>query len=148
MSETKRSCRKLVQEFPLRRIRTEKQYQAVQDRIDVLLDRGELTQEEQEYLTMLGMLVEAYEASIEDEEDYELRGVELVKSLLEEHGLRQKDLVDIFKTESIVSAVLNGHRSLTVEHIDKLAQSFNLPPELFFPREQLKGRRSRYSTAG
>lgn len=135
MSESKRSYRELVQEFPPRPIRTEEQYRAAQERIDALLDREELTQEEQEYLTMPGMLVEAYEASIEDEEDYELRGVELIKTLLEEHGLRQKDLVDIFKTESIVSAVLNGHRSLTVEHIDKLSQRFNLPADLFFPRE-------------
>jgi hypothetical protein len=42
------------------------------------------------------------------------------------------DLVPIFKTRSIVSAVLAGKRQLTVEHINRLAAFFNLPHELFF----------------
>jgi antitoxin component HigA of HigAB toxin-antitoxin module len=37
----------------------------------------------------------------------------------------------IDKTESIVSAVLNGQRQLTVEHISKLAEFFRLSPALF-----------------
>lgn len=132
MMDFKRIYRELVQAFPPRPIRTEEQYQAVQKRIDSLLDREELTPEEQEYLTVLGMLVEMYEATTEDEEHYELRGVAIIRALLEEQGLRQKDLVDIFKTESIASAVLNGRRGLTVEHIDKLARRFDLPHMLFF----------------
>jgi len=40
--------------------------------------------------------------------------------------------VPIFKTKSIVSAVLNGKRQLTTEHIDKLAAFFRLPHGLFF----------------
>lgn len=127
-----RTYDELIREFPPRPIENEEQYQAVQERIDDLLDRKELTPDEQDYLTMLGMLVAAYEESLADEEEYELRGITLVRALIEEHDLRQKDLVDIFKAESIVSAVLNGRRGLTVEHIDKLAQRFALPHQLFF----------------
>jgi HTH-type transcriptional regulator/antitoxin HigA len=50
--------------------------------------------------------------------------------------LRQKDLVPVFKTESIVSDILNGKRQLTVRHIQELAQFFNLPTAVFLPEEQ------------
>jgi HTH-type transcriptional regulator/antitoxin HigA len=58
-----------------------------------------------------------------------------LKALLVEFGLRQKDLVPIFKTESIVSEVLNGRRNLTVEHIQQLAVFFHISPAVFFPIE-------------
>ncbi len=46
----------------------------------------------------------------------DLSGVDLLKALINKLGLQKKDLVPIFKTESIVSAVLNGKRKSTVEH--------------------------------
>jgi HTH-type transcriptional regulator/antitoxin HigA len=52
--------------------------------------------------------------------------------IAENASVKQKDLVPIFKPKSIVSAVLNGKRSLTAEHIDKLAAFFHLPHGLFF----------------
>ncbi len=43
----------------------------------------------------------------------DIHGVELLKALLIEFDLRQKDLISIFKTESIISEVLGGKRNLT-----------------------------------
>ncbi|RUT08934.1 hypothetical protein DSM106972_009870 [Dulcicalothrix desertica PCC 7102] len=63
----------------------------------------------------------------------DIYGVELLKVLIQELDLKQKDLVPIFKTESIVSDVLNGKRKLTVEHIQKLAELFKVSPAVFFP---------------
>jgi len=40
---------------------------------------------------------------------------------MEAHDLRQKDLVDIFNTESVASEVLSGKRELTREHIKRLS---------------------------
>ena len=51
--------------------------------------------------------------------------------LMRASGLKQKDLVDIFGTPSIVSEVLKGKRNLTVEHIRRLSQRFHVTPELF-----------------
>jgi HTH-type transcriptional regulator / antitoxin HigA len=113
-------------------IEDEADYEATQREIDYLLDKEELTPAEQDYLDLLGTLMMDYEARTEDEADYELRGVALLRELLALHGLKQKDLVPIFKTTSIVSAVLNGKRPLTAEHINKLAAHFRLPHELFF----------------
>jgi HTH-type transcriptional regulator/antitoxin HigA len=56
----------------------------------------------------------------------------MLRFLMEQHGLKQKDLVDIFSTPSIVSEVLNGKRELSKEHIRRLSARFHLSPELFF----------------
>ena len=120
----------LITTFVPRPIRSDEDYRAIQTWIDALVDKEALTRDEQDYLTVLGLLVEQYEDEVEP--DIELRGVVLIKALLAEQGLRQRDLVPIFKTDSIVSAVLNGKRQLTAEHIAKLAHFFQLPHELFF----------------
>lgn len=121
----------LIDIFPPRPISSDEQYWATAAQIDKLIDKGDLTPDEQDYLTALGMMAERYED--EREPDMELRGIALVRALMEEQGLRQRDLVKpVFKTDSIASAVLHGKRRLTVEHIDKLAQYFQLPHALFF----------------
>ncbi|WP_293157294.1 MULTISPECIES: transcriptional regulator [unclassified Microcoleus] len=77
------------------------------------------------------MLVYEYEQTLEPIPD--IYGVELLKALIEEFELRQKDLVAIFKTESIVSDILREKRQLTTEHIQKLAEFFYVSPAAFFP---------------
>ena len=123
----------LLQKFPPRTITNEKQLEATQQVIDQLLDRVELTPIESDYLNVLGTLVFDYEQKSEPIPD--IYGVELLKVLLVERQLRQKDLVPVFKTESIVSDILNGKRQLTLRHIQELAQFFNLPPAVFLPEE-------------
>ena len=98
--------------------------------VDALIDRGDLTPDEEDYLDLLGTLVYEYEE--EHVQIPSLFGVDLLKALIEESNLRQKDLVPIFKTESIVSEVLSGQRKLTVEHIQKLADFFHISPTAFF----------------
>jgi HTH-type transcriptional regulator/antitoxin HigA len=129
MNVNDREYLKLLEQFPPRPIRSEEEYEATQRIIDMLFDKGELTPDEEDYLDLLGSLIYMYEDL--HVEIPELRGIELIKTLLVEENLRQKDLVPIFKTESIVSAVLNGRRKLTVEHIRGLSKFFKLPPELF-----------------
>ena len=50
--------------------------------------------------------------------------------------IRQKDLVPIFKTESIISEVLTGKRQLTMGYIQELAQFFQLSPAVFLPQKK------------
>lgn len=122
----------LLAEFNPRVIHTEEEYWATQAVMDRLIDTPDLSKDELDYLSLLGALIEQY-----DEKNNvfpELRGVALIKALLEDMGLRQKDLVTVFKSESIISEVLNGNRGLTVEHIDGLARYFQLPHGLFFDR--------------
>ncbi|MEM7794871.1 MAG: helix-turn-helix domain-containing protein [Cyanobacteria bacterium P01_C01_bin.118] len=120
----------LLQKFPPRPIKSEEELIAVQEVVDTLLDAGEITPEKQDYINLLGILIYDYEEMHVPIPD--LYGVELLKALIDELGLKQKDLVSIFKTESIVSAILSGQRKFTVEHIEKLADYFKISPSAFF----------------
>ncbi len=52
--------------------------------------------------------------------------------LMEQHSLKQKDLLDIFGARSIVSEVISGKRELTKEQIRRLSLRFHVSPGLFF----------------
>lgn len=120
----------LLKTFPPRPVRSEVELLETQKVIDSLLDRPQLTPDERDYLDVLGTLVYEYE-----EKHYpmpDISGVELLKVLMSELNLRQKDLVPIFKTESIVSEVLHGQRKLTANHIQRLAEFFHISPAAFF----------------
>lgn len=121
----------LLASFPPRPIKDEEDLEKIQAVVDNLLDKRELTEEEEDYLHLLGMLIYEYEEKQDLVPD--IYGVELLKVLIAELNLKQKDLVPIFKTESIVSDVLKGKRKLTVEHIQNLAEFFNVSPAVFFP---------------
>jgi HTH-type transcriptional regulator / antitoxin HigA len=121
----------LLNEFPPRPIKSEQEFMAIQKVVDALLDAKRLSTDQKEYLNLLGMIICEYEEKNVKIPD--IHGVDLLNVLIEEWGLKQKELVPIFKTESIASAILNGHRQLTVEHIQKLAEFFHVSPAVFFP---------------
>lgn len=122
----------LLQDFPPRPITSEADFAATQAVINRLLDKPELTPEEEDYLDVLGALVSEYENQQEDLIP-DIYGVELLKVLIAELNLKQKDLVSIFKTESIVSDILNEKRQLTTRHIQELSEFFHFSPAVFFP---------------
>jgi len=89
-----------------------------------------LTAAERRLAELLAVLIEDFE-----EKNYALkpaRPVEVLRELIQANGLRQKDLLDIFGTPSIVSEVLREKRGLTVEHIRRLSRRFHVSPEVFF----------------
>jgi HTH-type transcriptional regulator/antitoxin HigA len=121
----------LLQSFPPRPITSEAELVATQKVIDSLLDRDKLSADERDYLNLLGTLVYEYEEKQEPIPD--IYSVELLKALLDEFGMRQKDLVPVFRTESIISDILKGKRQLSARHIEELAQFFHISPAAFFP---------------
>lgn len=122
----------LLNEFPPRPISSEQEFIAVQKVVDTLLDAEQLSTDQKEYLNLLGIIICEYEEKNVKIPD--IHGVELLNVLIEEWELKQKELISIFKTESIVSAILNGHRQLTVENIQRLAVFFHVSPSVFFPK--------------
>ncbi len=122
----------LLQTYQPRPITTEEQYDLMVSQLNELIDIANPTAEEEDMLHLLGTLIADYETREYPDEEFELKGIALIKELMDQQELKQKDLVPIFKTKSIVSAVLSGKRKLTVEHIDQLAGFFNLPHVSFF----------------
>lgn len=57
--------------------------------------------------------------------------IEILKSLMDEHELTQKDLPEI-GSQGVVSEILNGKRELNKRQISLLSQRFHVSPALFF----------------
>ena len=97
------------------------------------LDRrwDELSADERKLHELLVLIIQDFE-----ERTYKIRAatpIEVIEELMAANNLKNKDLVGIFPTESVVSEVLNGKRSLTVDHIKRLSERFNVSPAVFFP---------------
>jgi HTH-type transcriptional regulator / antitoxin HigA len=125
----------LFQAFLPMPIRTEEQLLETQAIIDDLPDR-DLDEAEQLYLELLGTLVHAYEE--EHVVIPELSGVELLRELIVERELTQRDLVrsSVFATDSVAPKVLASKRSLNVDQVRALAQYFRLPADVFLRQLQ------------
>ena len=123
--------RRLLTKFSPKVIRTEKANEEYTDALYALDQRSaELTRAEKELAELLTLLIENFESK-----RYKLphaKPVEILRFLMDQHGLRQKDLVDVFGTRSIVSEVLSGKRKLNREHIQRLSDRFHVSPEAFF----------------
>jgi HTH-type transcriptional regulator/antitoxin HigA len=50
---------------------------------------------------------------------------------MDSNHLKQKDMLTVFGSPSIVSEVLSGKRGLTLEHIKKLAKRFHVSAAVF-----------------
>jgi len=95
------------------------------------LDRkgNRMTAAERRMADLLTLLIENFE-----EKHYALKAgspVDVLNELLSANNLKQKDLLDVFGTPSIVSEVLHGKRQLTTEHIRRLSRRFHVSPEVF-----------------
>ncbi|MBD0303515.1 MAG: transcriptional regulator [Tolypothrix sp. T3-bin4] len=120
----------LITTFPPRPITNEAELIATQNQITSILDKGKLTQDDRDYLKVLGTLVYDYEDK--NEPMPTLKAVELLKALLEESNLQPKDLAPICQSESILLNILDGKRELTATQIKELAAFFHISPSAFF----------------
>lgn len=121
----------LLKKVPPKVIRTERENDMYTEILYDLDRRSKtLTPAEKEMSELLTLLIKDFE-----EKRYQLpraKPLEALRFLIEQHGLKQKDLVNVFGTPSIVSEVLNGKRELNKDHIRRLSLRFHVSPELFF----------------
>jgi HTH-type transcriptional regulator / antitoxin HigA len=100
------------------------------ERLERLTSKKSVTPAEKKLVALLTVLIEQYEAKHDPVPDAE--PVSIIRHLMEAHNLRQKDLLDVFGTESIASEILRGKRELTKQHIRRLSKKFNVSPAVFF----------------
>ena len=121
---------KLLSKIGPKVIRSEAENEHFIEALSDLDERGRLSKEEKQLAELLTLLIEEFE-----ERNYALPKAsprEVLEFLMEQNGLRQADLLDVFKTRSIASEVLSGKRELTKEHIRKLSVRFHVSPAVFF----------------
>ncbi len=109
---------------------SERQHEEYLSVMDKLTSKQNPTREEEKYAEVLITLIEAYE----EEHHFipDASPTEILRELMDANDLRQKDLISVFGTESIVSEVLRKKRSLNKTHIEKLSKRFGVSPALFF----------------
>lgn len=119
----------LVRQLPLVHIRDEKHLVAAQDMLDRLLQQ-DVDKGAQEYLDVLTDLVEVYE-----DEHHPIANAseaDVLRELIRASGLSQPKLAKAVKiSQSTISAVLNGVRTLTKDQVLALAKFFNVSPIAF-----------------
>jgi HTH-type transcriptional regulator/antitoxin HigA len=130
VSPTKLDYGKLLAKALPRVIQSEEENDRCTEMLFALEQKRTLTAEERDLADLLTLLIENFE-----EKHYQLpraSPLEAISFLMDQHGLKQKDLTDVFGTPSIVSEVLSGKRDLNKEHIGRLSARFHVSPELFF----------------
>lgn len=122
----------LVGIMPPQAIRNDSQYEKTLAMIDRLMSRKKLTQGQALYMETLVQLVQAFEAEHHAIDVSDLRGIDSLRHLLTENQMNASDLARLLGVHaSMGSKILKGERSLTVDHVRKLASRFKVRVELF-----------------
>lgn len=130
MKRIMREYRQLRERVPLGSLRTKKEYERAVELLDAILD--EIGEDEKHPMAELADAISVFVERYENEQDSSLTGkvTEVLRFLMEEHGLRQSDLPEI-GSQGVVSEVLAGKRELNTRQIRKLAKRFGVSPAVF-----------------
>ena len=128
--ETHAAYRRLRRFIPLGVLRSEKDYRKAVAILDEILD--EIGQNETH---PLADLAEALAVFIHRYEEAHARipeatGPEVLRLLMEAHGLTQSQLPEI-GSQGVVSEILSGERELNIRQIRRLAKRFAVSPAVF-----------------
>ena len=107
-------------------IHSQAEYERAVEFMNQLLD---VVGDDEDMLELLGQLVEDYESS-----HYTLPNAEpgqVLRFLMEQHDLKQADLIQEVGAQSVVSEILNGHRQINARQAKALAQRFGVSASVF-----------------
>jgi HTH-type transcriptional regulator/antitoxin HigA len=112
-------------------IRSEEQLEAYTKALYRLTSLKKPRPAQVEAIELITLLIERYE-----EEHFavpQASPVDVLRFLLERHGLKQRDLASDLGGESVVSEVLSRKRRLNAAQIEKMSKRFHVSPAVFFP---------------
>jgi len=112
-----------------RPIRTEADHAQFVETLLTLDERDNLSPEEEALAEVLTLLIEDYE-----EKNYPLPQVspnESLNALMEERGLKHKDIWPVLGNKGAATEVLSGRRSISKTQAKRLAEFFHVPVDLF-----------------
>lgn len=109
-------------------IETEAENERLLAIVEPMMSR-KLSPEEEKLFDLLVKLIEDFE-----QRHYpmgESSPAEMLKFLMEQRDLRQRDIVHLFGSSGITSEVLSGKRAISKKQAKALAEFFHVSPELF-----------------
>ena len=83
------------------------------------------------YIDTLGLLIADFEKKTFEQTNKDIPGADILEYLMEEHGLKQKDLAKELGGQSIVSDILLGKRELNKNQIKALSRKFGVSTAVF-----------------
>jgi HTH-type transcriptional regulator/antitoxin HigA len=134
MTTVLRDPAKMIAQGAPRVIQNDRELQAYTEALFRLTGLPTPTAAEARAIELLTLLVERYEL-----QRYPIAAADpasIVRFLIEQQGLTQRDLVPQFGSESAVSMFLAGQRKLTLEQLRRLSARFNLPADVFLAPER------------
>ena len=120
---------KLLSKTAPRPIRTESEHERLTQILLELDERDDLSPEEEALAEVLTLLIEDYE-----EKYYPLPNVaphDSLKALMEDRGLKHKDIWPVLGNKGAATEVLNGRRSISKSQAKRLAEFFRVPLDIF-----------------
>jgi HTH-type transcriptional regulator/antitoxin HigA len=91
-----------------------------------------LSADQGDYFDMLCRLIEDYEQAHDPVPSPKVSGLEVLRHLLDEHGMSGADLSRLLGAHRTLGGmILRGERKLTVDHIRALSTHFGVPADLF-----------------
>lgn len=117
-------------------IHSDKQLAEYTEMLFNLTAKSRHTRAEEKQIELLTLLIEDYE-----EKHYPIPDAspaDVLRFLIEQNELSQRDLIPELGNEATVSLVLSGKRPLTVDHIKRLSQRFHVSPAVFFSATEAK----------
>jgi len=132
IAKLNKSYAELIQEFPLRPIRSDGELgraMKIAGRLAVY-NEGTLSQWEQDYLDTLTVLVEDYERN-HCTELLEVTPLAMLKHLMEEHEINISDLGRVIGSQSNASLILSGKRGISKRVMRLLSEHFDVEPAVF-----------------
>lgn len=120
----------LCELVPLRPISRKSQYDAAVEHLNRLLDAGGADQANPlaGLVEALGELIHAYEKRQAPMPDAQPR--EVLRYLLQEHGLKQTDLADV-ASQGTISDILSGRRAVSKALAKRFAERFHVSAAVF-----------------
>ena len=100
--------------------------------VNRLMNKGEdnLSPEEVSLFRLLVKLIEDFEDKAYPTGDFSTPRA-VLQSLMEDHNLKQKDLLDIFVSSGTISEILAGKRQISKTQAKLLGEKFRVSAELF-----------------
>jgi HTH-type transcriptional regulator/antitoxin HigA len=133
---TKLESSQVIREAPpMRQVRilhTHQDYKRALAALSILMDAdSEPNSETADEIELLGLVIGHYERKQYPMEKAD--PVEVIKFMMEQQGLKSRDLIPYIGSISRVSEVLNGTRSLNLGMIRRLNAGLGIPVKLLLP---------------
>lgn len=122
-----KSYTKLVALFMPRPLHDEVDYRNALNMLDAMAG-FKLNADQEDYFDAITTFVEKYESQHHAIDGSKMTPVQLIRSLMEEHGMSAADLGRLLGDRSLGHRILNGERELSKVHIRVLAEHFSLNP--------------------